>query len=329
MKSKTAFTILFLLVFVLSGRRISVAQQSGQCIAVITGISGDVAINKVNKTEFKACWGTQLFQGDQLKTSANSEATLTFSNNTLVKLGSNSMITISGNEISVSATSGNVRKISSAAMINFSALTLKRENKKETGALAGLRSDNTEETIRLTSPYNTVLKTNRPSFSWSAKESFDNYIVNLYNSKGLVWSRKVSGNTMNYPEPEKELEFGESYFWNVEGEGLIDNEKSENHKFSILPVEKSKEVARQESEIKNSLRDEPETSTLHSVLGSYYINQGLLQDAIEEFLIISKTNADAPLPHEILGSLYSDVGNKDKAIEELQKALVMTKNKEK
>jgi len=40
-------------------------------------------------------------------------------------------------------------------------------------------------------------------------------------------------------------------------------------------------------------------------------------------------NPDAPLPHEILGSLYSDVGNKDKAIEELQKALALAKNKEK
>jgi tetratricopeptide (TPR) repeat protein len=31
------------------------------------------------------------------------------------------------------------------------------------------------------------------------------------------------------------------------------------------------------------------------------------------------------LPHEILGSLYTEAGNKDKAIEELQKALELTK----
>jgi hypothetical protein len=37
-------------------------------------------------------------------------------------------------------------------------------------------------------------------------------------------------------------------------------------------------------------------------------------------------NADAPLPHEILGSLYTDVGNKDKAIEELQTALLLAKS---
>ena len=53
--------------------------------------------------------------------------------------------------------------------------------------------------------------------------------------------------------------------------------------------------------------------------------QGLLQDAINEFQVISKINTDAALPHEILGSLYSEVGDKDKAIDELQKALTLTK----
>jgi tetratricopeptide (TPR) repeat protein len=56
------------------------------------------------------------------------------------------------------------------------------------------------------------------------------------------------------------------------------------------------------------------------------MNQGLLQDAVSEFIIISRINPDAPLPHEILGTLYSDAGNKDKAIEELQKALALSKN---
>jgi len=328
MRLKTAFIII--LVFSLSGFRLSVAQQQSQCLAVITALNGDVLIKKDNKTEFvKAYWGTQLFQGDQIRTSANSEVTLTLSNSSFIRLGSNSMITISGNETIATEKSGNVREISSAAMIDLSALTLKRDSKTESGALAGLRSDNTEKTIELTSPYNTLIKTYRPLFSWTANTSFDNYIVNLYNSKGLVWKKKVSDSMMDYPESEKDLEYGESYFWNVEGEGLIENEKSGNFKFSVLTNEKLKEVATQEALIKGTLKDEQETSSLHSVLGAYYLNQGLLEDAIKEFEIISEMNPEAPLPHEILGSLYSDVGNKDKAIEELQKALALSKGNEK
>jgi len=330
MQSKTVL-ILLLIVFSSSVLSLSIDQQTDQqCIAVITEINGEVLLKKANGSEFaKAYWGTRLFRGDQIKTSIKSEAKLLFSNNNFVSLGPNSLMTVSGKESPQTEPGGNVRNISSSMMINMSALTFKRNEKKDVGALADLRSGNTEQAIGLTLPVNTLIKTNRPSFSWLTRKSYDNCIVNLYNSKGLVWSKKVSGNDLAYPENEKELEFGETYFWNVEGEDLIDTDKSANHKFSVLPGEKSTEVEKQETLIRNTFKDEPESSSLHSVLGAYYINQGLLQDAINEFHIISKINADAPLPHEILGSLYSDVGNKDKAIEELQKALSLSKGKEK
>jgi len=199
---------------------------------------------------------------------------------------------------------------------------------KDAGALAGVRSITSGQAIELESPYNATIKTDHPTFSWFIKQPFDNYTVNLYNSKGLVWSKKVSELTMKYPDSEKGLEFGESYFWNVEGDYLIDTEKSANHKFTLLTTERSKEVVEQESLIRNSFREDPESSTLHSVLAAYYIDQGLIQDAINEFMVIAKINSDASLPHEILGSLYSEVGEKDKAIEELQKALTLTNKKE-
>jgi tetratricopeptide (TPR) repeat protein len=115
----------------------------------------------------------------------------------------------------------------------------------------------------------------------------------------------------------------------VEGEYLIDTDKSANHKFSVLSLDKSKEVERNEDAIRITFNNDPESSSLHSVLGAYYRNNGLLQDAIIEFQTISKLNIDAALPHELLGSLYTEVGDKDKAIDELQKALTLTKNKDK
>jgi tetratricopeptide (TPR) repeat protein len=134
---------------------------------------------------------------------------------------------------------------------------------------------------------------------------------------------------MSYPENEKELEFGESYFWNVEGEYPCNTGETANHKFSVLSLEKSKEVEENENTIRNTFKNDLESSSLHSFLGAYYYNNGLLQDAISEIQIIAKINIDAALPHEILGSLYSEVGDKDKAINELQKALILAKNKDK
>jgi hypothetical protein len=308
----------------------SLAQEQQQCIAVITGLNGNVLLKKAGKTEFtKTYWGTQLFQGDQLKTSDNADVSMTYSDNSIIKLGPNNLITVTKAGPTTTEKATNVKKVSSAMMVNISALTSKRDSKKDVGALAGLRSAGIEEPIELTSPYNTLLKTNRPTFTWNPRKPYDKFVVNLYNSKGLVWSNKVSMNTLKFPETEKGLEPGETYFWNVEGEDLLDNKKSANYKFSVLSKEKTMEVQDQEALIRRTFDSDSDSSSLHSFLGAYYINQGLLQDAIIEFLIISKMNPDAPLPHEILGSLYSDAGNKDKAIEELQKALALSKNKEK
>lgn len=308
----------------------SSAQEQTQCIAVITGISGNVLLKKSGKTEFtKTYWGTQLFQGDQLKTTDNSDVSMTYSDNSIIKLGPNNLITVTKAAPATTEKAANVKKVSSAMMVNISALTSKRDSKKDVGALAGLRSVAIEEPIELISPFSTLIKTNRPTFTWSPKKPYDKFVVNLYNSKGLVWSNKVSANTLKFPENEKELEPGETYFWNVEGEDLLNNEKSVNYKFSVLPFEKIREVQDQETLIRRTFDNDSDSSSLHSFLGAYYINQGLLQDAISEFMVISKMNPDAPLPHEILGSLYSDVGSKDKAIEELQKALSLSKGKEK
>jgi hypothetical protein len=329
MKSETKL-ILLVFIFSFSGPRLSQAQQPSKCLAVITEINGKAFLKKVNRSEFsKTSWGTQLFQGDEIKTSEKSEVKLLFSNSNLISLGPNSLIKISGKETPATESTGNVRNISSATMVNLSDLIPKREDRNDVGALAGLRSASMDQTIELTSPNNTMIKTDRPSFSWITRKSFDNYIVNLYNSKGLVWSRQVSENILKYPENEKGLDFGESYFWNVEGEYLIDTEKSANHRFSVLSPEKYKEVEENENTIKNTFKNDAESSSMHSVLGAYYINKGLLQDAIFEFQTIAKLNTDAALPHELLGSLYSEVGDKDKAIDELQKALKLAKDKEK
>lgn len=323
------YFILTTLIFVFRGFESLTAQSASQCLAVITEINGKALLKEAGMSQFvKATWGTQLFNGDQIATDDKSDIKLLYSDNSFVAVGPNSLITISGADTPATESSGEVRRISSGIGINPSSFAIKKDEGKAAGALAGVRTVTLSQAIELASPYNSLIKTDRPSFSWITKQQYDNFTVNLYNSKGLVWSRKVSEPIMNYPENEKGLEFGETYFWNVEGEYLINTDKSANHKFTVLTIEKSKKVEENETNIRIAFRENPESSSLHSVLGAYYLDQGLFQDAITEFQLISKINADAPLPHEILGTLYSDIGEKDKAIEELQKALMLTNNKE-
>jgi hypothetical protein len=323
------FLILLILVICFTGMRLLNAQNSSDCIAIITEINGKALLKASGMSQFaKASWGDQLFGGDQVATGDKSEVRLLYSDNSYITLGPNSMITISGGESHATEPMSDIRHIPTGMGVNLSSLTIKKkEAGRDVGALAGVRSADMEQAIDLETPYNTIIKTDHPAFSWFTNLTFDRYTVNLYNSDGLVWSRKVSESSMNYPEGEKGLEFGKSYFWNVEGEYLIDTDKSASHKFTILPADKSGEVTEKESVIRNSFSENPESSTLHSVLGAFYIDQGLLQDAIGEFLIVAKINSDASIPHEILGSLYSEVGEKDKAIAELKIALNLTNNK--
>jgi len=327
LSKKTLLAIVVPIFFYIS--QISEAQQSDKCVAIVTGLSGDVLIKRAGDSGFlKTSWGAQLFSGDQIKTSSKSEATLAFSNNSIIRLGMNSQITISGDEPSPGKTAGNVKMASAGMMISLSEVISKKEYAKDEGAIAGVRSVNDASPIELVSPVNTNLKSLRPSFSWSTGESYSGFVITLYNSNGPVWSRKVTKNTLSYPENEKELENGMAYFWNVEGEALIDTEKSASRRFAILTAEKSKEVAGQEEIIRSAFKDEKESSSFHSLLGAYYINQGLLLDALNEFRMVAEMNADASMPHEILGSIYSTLGNKDKAIEELKMALLLSKSRE-
>lgn len=319
--------ILFLAVFTFSMPNIA-AQGSSQCLAVITGKTGNVLLKKAGSGEFvKAGWGTQLFKDDQIKTESASGVNLTFIDGNVVTYGPSATITIEGSNGPAVSNAGNVKKVTAGMMSNMSALTGKRETRKDIAALAGLRSASAADPVELISPDNSIIKTNRPTFVWLPDKPYDRFIVSLYNSKGLVWSNKVSESPMKFPDREKELQPGETYFWNVEAEDLIDNKKSSSFSFSVLSPEKSKEVADQELLIRITFRNDPDSSSLHSFLGAYFMNQGLLEDAIKEFEIISKMNPDAALPHEILGSLYADTGKKDRAIAELQKAIELAKGR--
>ena len=323
----THLALVLILIIIVTSLQIS-AQQLPKCLAVVTELSGEVTISKSDSKKIKAEWGTQLFEGDKIKTAKEARVSLLFSNGNMINLGANSNIEISNKDKAKEQAGSSSKKVESAMMANFSALTLKRDNKKEVGVLAGLRAVNTNLPVELISPCNTLIKIVKPAFSWQTEKSMDEFYVKLYNSKGLVWSRKVSNNELEYPENEEPLTSGESYFWHVEGEVMLESYKSLNQEFSVLSTDEMNNVGVQEESIKELFTSEQGSSSYYSVLGAYYMNSGLLGDAIENFTIVSEMNPEAALPHEILGKLYSDVGKKDMAISELQKALQLTKKEE-
>ena len=270
----------------------------------------------------KAVFGMQLEQGDQVSTDKESRATVLFSNGNLINLGANSNITISG-----SSSGGNSRNVGAGLAGNFSNLAMRQDNRGEVGVLMDLRSDETSQLIIPITPCNTRICTAQPTISWESSRPADEYVVRLYNSQGLVWEVRTEENTLDYPADKDPLQYGESYFWNVEGEDLIHTFRSLNQKFTVLEEADIEQMKREVGRIEELFAADPENSSCHSLLGTYYSNLGLYEDAIREFELVRDSNPGATLPHEILGSLYSDVGKKDLAIAELQQALALEKEK--
>jgi hypothetical protein len=300
------------------------AQQSDGCMAVVTDLGGDVEITRVNGKKVDAGWGIQLYKGDKIKTSKGSHVALLFENGNLINLGSASNIEIYAGKDD-QANTGKPKQLSKAMKANFSALTRKQKKNLELGVIAGVRSINIAIPIELDSPCNTLIKDLRPSFKWESGKAIDEYLVKLYSSTGLVWQRKVTTDKLDYPEDEEGLIYGETYFWHVEGEVKPESYKSLNQEFSVLGPDKIEEVKMEEREIEEMFRGDLNSSSYHTLLGAYYLNIKLFEEAIEEFQIVSEINPLAALPHEILGKLYSNIGKKDRAISELQKALQLNK----
>jgi len=319
LREKSNFILILFLLFSSS----IFAQRSTTVLAVISDVQGDVFLKKAqNINLLRAVFGMQLIQGDLVKTEKKASVSMLFSNGNLISLGPSSSITISGNQSNDQA-----RNIGVELASNFSDLALRQDSKGEMGVLIDLRSDETAQQIVPLSPCNTMIPTNKPGLSWESKKPADEFVVRLYNSQGLVWEKRTKDTHLEFPDDVSPLTHGESYFWNVEGEDLIHSFKSLNQKFTILSQEKIKEIAIEKKKLFDLFADDSESSSLHSLLGTYYANSGLYEDAIKEFETVRDANPDATLPHEILGGLYNDVGKKDLAIAELQKALAIEKEK--
>lgn len=300
---------------------LSLAQKSSSILAVVSDVSGTVLLKKANENEARrVVFGMQLAEGDQLNTEKKGSVAMLFSNGNLISLGPDRSITVSETEMGDQAV-----KVNEGLAGGFSDLAMRQDQSGDMGVLIKLRNDETSQELIPGSPCNTRISTNKPDLSWESFKKADEFKVRLYNSNGLVWEKETTEKHLIFPENEAGLAYGESYFWNVEGLDLIDSFKSQNQKFTILSEVTINEVEMEEKKLNGIFQEDPNSSSLHSLLGTYYAKAGLYEDAIREFELVRDANPESTLPHEILGGLYSTVGKKDMAIAELQKALSLEK----
>jgi len=318
-KTKT----LFLFVLSMLGLNVVFAQNQAH-LALVTDVKGAVTVSRASDGAIhSASWGMQLYLNDQIKTDDGAEASILFSNNNLLTLGGSSALTISAGQEPSLSSSQPIRSIDGALAANATDLALHRAGHGEIAGLAGLRSGGNDSEIEVIAPRNTKISTTRPKFTWHTDTEYESFQVRLFDNNGLVWSGETTDTFIQYPEESTQLEPGNSYFWQVEGEELFGSVKSSLVALEVLSEESRQRVASEESKIAGLFGDHSNDSSYHFLLGSLYETEGLYASAIDSFLRIVDLHPDASAVHAILGRLYTNIGLNGPAASAYQRAFVL------
>ncbi|PIQ62460.1 MAG: hypothetical protein COV99_05750 [Bacteroidetes bacterium CG12_big_fil_rev_8_21_14_0_65_60_17] len=295
-------------------------------VALMTDIKGTVEVARAGEATFKpADWGSQLFEGDQVRTGADSKTALLFANGNMVSLDGGSTMTISATTTDAPSLSGPVREVGGDLLAAASDLALHRAGEGEIAVLGGLRSGGGTSALRTLAPVNTRIAVNAPTFSWSATDDFDSYRVTVSTSNGEVFSGDTDGTSWTWPAHAPELTAGTTYFWRVEADNMLDTVASPLASFVLLPTDERRAVEHSLADIENLFSGGTDNQADY-LLGSVYVKHGLLADAISIFSGIAERNPQSAAAHRILGSLYADAGMKDEAIQSLQRAVAASEN---
>ncbi|NQV72808.1 tetratricopeptide repeat protein [bacterium] len=303
---------------------LSSASAQTDRIALVTEVSGDVALAKAGTSAFtKVDWGTPLFEGDRIRTAASSEAVVLFSNSNMLTISAGNTFTVSAASVSSPALSGPVRAVDGELMAAASDLTLHRAGQGEIEVLGGLRSGGSSSDIEVTFPRNSKITSSRPHFSWTSAGDFEEFKVIVRSNEGEIWSEMTTETEMDYPASAPELVPGQTYFWQVEGEDMLDVATSPLVTFEVLSAEGLATIENGKAQITALFDGAKSSSGQLYMIGSMYVKQGLIADAITTFKQISESNPSAAMPHEILGKLYYEIGLKDEAVRSLQTAIAL------
>lgn len=290
-------------------------------VALMTDIKGTVEVARAGETSFRAAdWGSQLFEGDRVRTGASSQTSLLFANGNMVSLDGESTMTISAASTSAPTLSGPVREVGGDLLAAASDLALHRAGEGEIAVLGGLRSGASTSALQTLAPVNTRVADSAPVFSWAAHSDFDAYRITVSSASGEIFTGETSSTTWSWPASAPELAPGTTYFWRVEADDMLDTVSSPLSSFVVLTDAERSAVESARADIEN-LFGGTEGGEADYLLGSVYVKHGLLADAISIFASIAERNPESATAHRILGSLYADAGMKDAAIQSLQRAV--------
>ena len=185
------------------------------------------------------------------------------------------------------------------------------EKKRETlTAIPGIRKKVEEEEmgVRVLHPRNSMILTGRPHFRWRTGGQTRSFMVSLTlkGMTGRLWTLNTNETEIPYPEEQKALERGQTYFLRVAS--TDDPSLSDEVYFRVLEDQKAEEVRHFTRQMQGLQKSNPDDSTPGFILATYYKKTGLYHRALVQLDALEKENPGERFIMEEKGEIFAKIG---------------------
>ena len=281
--------------------------------AILLSCNGDVTVERNSGGKVPGSFGLALFAGDEVKTSADSQAEIHFENGMWLQVGASSNMKIKGASTKTQPSGVKVGDESFKVVQNM----MRLKDPKGTSSLAALRSAPDKSEISLISPCQTLILSATPTFEWESSDLDEEMLLTVYDEKGVYYDTKIpGGSSYGYPAGAPALSTGISYSWTIETTDPL-RVPPLRSTASFFEIISNDDTVKLDESLGMIDREEIHNDcTYHFLRASVYFEYGLLENAISEMEQAMEGKAGTKEMHSILARLYAEAGRTGEAMSE-------------
>lgn len=264
-------------------------------IALISSFSGDVKVNHTDKKSLQPLHlGMQLFENDEIYTYDNSKASLLFIDGSVITVWPNSQLKVVPGEISAKKEGTLVATLSRKVLTTIKGIFSGNMKEETLTAIPGIRKKIEKEKNRVTIAYprNSIILSLTPTFRWKISGDNNTFLISLTlkGMEGTLWAAQTDSTAILYPEGQKSLKRGQTYFLKVQSAN--DSSLYDEVYFRILEQEKATEVIGFEKKMMMLQKSNRDDMSPSFILATFYKGKGLFHQALIEFERLEKQNPE-------------------------------------
>jgi hypothetical protein len=280
--------------------------------AMIVAVQGEVKIERAAGGKESARVMTRLFPGDKLIAAGKGSATLVFFAGRRERLLPSRRAVVGKDRCSPAA----------AVKSEKSLAELAARSVQGVGGLAGggagtsLRDPGLPERCPEVTPmFGSVVADRKPTLTWKAVPGAVSYRVRLLSSsKAPLWTRDCATPRLPFPDKEKSLQKGGTFYWEVTAV-LKDGKKSVAHSKFLTLSDDDAEDLQAVASLKQS-----KDSADRFVLAAVYQKLKMYDEALKVYQALARRFEDEPLLRVALADYYQRGGRTRAAARELAEA---------